>query len=365
MDTDGILGTVMEIMVGAASGVGSGVGTAVAELVRERLTASDEGRTALTSIADNPSDAARVSALRALLERELEADSQFRTQLAGALAGPPPPEQPLDPQRTTTHSVVISGSNQLRNNQISLGPLTINNTRSAKALIIAVIALVAVLMVLAGYGVVRVIGGDGATTASTGSRGDGDAKTVGATRTPAESIGAAAGAASDACVAAGGTPPRQTPVAGRVGANPCVLPVGATYTYEDGVTIKVTGFEVIKGNQLDGKALSVRQGEEAFIVSETVTNKSAKPLDLFQQFSYVNTISASTGETVNTVESTVLTGPLAPGASATRQIVMSINPVHSGSVVRFSASRDWTDSAGRSPYDLAWVGTVTPSAVGN
>ncbi|MFI9805968.1 hypothetical protein ACIHEJ_16665 [Streptomyces sp. NPDC052301] len=151
MDSNGLLSTVVDIFTkasdSAATGIASGAATLVIDLVRRRLVGSQEGRSVLAQVEENPSEVAAANALRAVLEREIAADSTFRAQLAAAVAGPPPVHQPS----TIAHSVVLGSGNRLGKSQISLGPLTINNTRTARISLLAIAAAVAALLSLCGY----------------------------------------------------------------------------------------------------------------------------------------------------------------------------------------------------------------------
>jgi hypothetical protein len=146
MVADGLLSTVVDVVTkasdSAATGIASGAAALVIDLVRQRLNNSQEGRTVLARVDENPTEIATATALRAVLEREVTADSAFQSQLAAALAGPPPTYQP----GTIAHSVVLGSGNKLGKTQISLGPLTINNTRTARmSLLASAVALVALL----------------------------------------------------------------------------------------------------------------------------------------------------------------------------------------------------------------------------
>lgn len=119
--------------------------------LRERLRGTEDDLAALDTFLGNPADAAGAAAVRAILERTVAADPGFGQQLkalAEAAAEQPP--------QTITGSVVIDGGARVSRNQISLGPLTINNNRQGRWLLAVLAVIVTLLVVLAGYGGARV-----------------------------------------------------------------------------------------------------------------------------------------------------------------------------------------------------------------
>ncbi|WP_405412589.1 hypothetical protein [Streptomyces decoyicus] len=142
---------------GAATAVGTGSGQLVTELVRRRLGDSEQGRAAVAGVSADPTDPQAAEGLRSVLQETLTADPEFAGRLAQALAGHPPASPP-----TYTHSVVVDGRSKLRSSQISLGPLTISNTRNTRSSLGAAVALLVVLLVLGTYGAVRLFTGDDA-----------------------------------------------------------------------------------------------------------------------------------------------------------------------------------------------------------
>ncbi|GGS90258.1 hypothetical protein GCM10010206_61290 [Streptomyces cinerochromogenes] len=151
MESDGLLSTVVEIVTkasdSAATGMASGAAAIVVDLVRRRLIRSPEGRTALAQVDESPQEPASVDSLRSVLARELEGDDAFRAQLTAAVAGPPPAHQPS----SIAHSVVLGSGNKLGRSQISLGPLTINNTRAARTSLLVSAVVLAALLSFVGY----------------------------------------------------------------------------------------------------------------------------------------------------------------------------------------------------------------------
>ncbi|WP_158771753.1 hypothetical protein [Streptomyces sp. NRRL S-340] len=151
MESDGLLSTVVEIVTkasdSAATGIASGTAAIVVDLVRRKLTHSQEGRTALAQVDESPQDPAAVDSLRSVLARELDGDGAFMAQLAAAVAGPPPAHRPS----SIAHSVVLGSGNRLGKSQISLGPLTINNTRTARTSLLAFAVVLAALLSFVGY----------------------------------------------------------------------------------------------------------------------------------------------------------------------------------------------------------------------
>ncbi|MCG0284025.1 hypothetical protein [Streptomyces sp. PSAA01] len=160
MEPSGVVSAVVDLLGQAAGGVGtaavnSAVTTAVSELVQQRLGSTDRGRAVLVRLDQHPQDPATRDALRTALQQEVSTDQDFEAQLSQALAGGPPPP----PSQHFTDSMVISGS-KLRGNNISLGPLTISNTKKNRFALVAVAIVVAALLSLATYGGYRLTTGD-------------------------------------------------------------------------------------------------------------------------------------------------------------------------------------------------------------
>ncbi|MFH9662624.1 hypothetical protein ACH4NF_31295 [Streptomyces sp. NPDC017248] len=142
---------------GTAAAVGTGVGQAVADIVRERLAHSEVGRSAMRAVEERPADPVAGSQLRALLQSELDADPDFARKISLALAGSPPAESP----RSALGSITIDGSTLRGQNTISLGPVTLHNTRNVRFSLLAG-ALVFVALIAAGiYGGTQLVTGSG------------------------------------------------------------------------------------------------------------------------------------------------------------------------------------------------------------
>ncbi|WP_143203800.1 hypothetical protein [Streptomyces sp. CB02400] len=163
---------VLHILAQGAGGAASAAGGTAAETLiaalRERLRGTEDELAALDTFLGNPGDAAGAAAVRAVLEREVAADPGFGRRLkalAGAAAEQPP--------QTITGSVVIGGGARVSRNQISLGPLTINNNRQGRWLLAVLAVALMFLVALAGYGGARVFidGGEGAGPGTSGHEG--------------------------------------------------------------------------------------------------------------------------------------------------------------------------------------------------
>ncbi|MFF1282919.1 hypothetical protein ACFVY4_19485 [Streptomyces sp. NPDC058299] len=137
---------------GTVTAVGSGAGQMVTDLVRERLARSDTGRSAIRSVEAQPADPQAAAGLRAVLQAEVDADPDFARQIAAALAAVPP--QPV------SGSITIDGSTVRGRNTISLGPVTINNTRNARYSLLTAALVFVALVALGVYGGARLIAGD-------------------------------------------------------------------------------------------------------------------------------------------------------------------------------------------------------------
>jgi hypothetical protein len=141
------VGAVTAVAAGAAGSIGEGAGTAVAELVRARLAGSERGRAALQGLDTDPENTAARSEARDALREEIEADPELQRQLVTELTSS---------ETHTSGSIVLTGSKMSRS-QISLGPLTINNTRSARSSLAVAAALLALLVALGAYGGTQLI----------------------------------------------------------------------------------------------------------------------------------------------------------------------------------------------------------------
>ncbi|MFI1177644.1 hypothetical protein [Streptomyces melanogenes] len=149
------------LATGAATAVGNEAGRTVGDLVRARLGTSEDGRAALDGVSADPADSSAVAGLQEAIRQALAADPEFRTRMAVALAGPPPDAPPAhagSPQYTG--SIIIGGGSKVRNSQISLGPLTITNTRAARVSLTGIAALLVALLSLGLYRGVQLLTGD-------------------------------------------------------------------------------------------------------------------------------------------------------------------------------------------------------------
>ncbi|WP_405189178.1 hypothetical protein [Streptomyces anulatus] len=165
---------------GAATAVGTGSGQLVSELVRHRLGGSEQGRAAMAEVSADPTDPQAAEGLRSILQETLAADPEFAGKLAEAIAGHPPATSP-----TYNHSVVVDGRSKLRSSQISLGPLTISNTRNSRSSLGAAVVLLVVLLVLSTYGAVQLFTSDDAPGSAPGQQGGAPVKVAKAISDPA------------------------------------------------------------------------------------------------------------------------------------------------------------------------------------
>ncbi|MGW3928594.1 hypothetical protein ACWECC_10875 [Streptomyces microflavus] len=143
-----------QVAGGTVAAVGSGVGQLVSDLVRERLSSSESGRSAIQAVEARPADPETAAGLRALLQTEMDADPDFARQVAAALsAGPPPTEPP----RQVSGSITIDGATVKGRNTISLGPVTFNNTRNTRFSLLAAALVFIALVAMGLYSGVRVL----------------------------------------------------------------------------------------------------------------------------------------------------------------------------------------------------------------
>ncbi|WP_101391789.1 hypothetical protein [Streptomyces sp. TLI_146] len=158
------------LTTGAATAAGNEAGRAVGDLVRARLGTSEEGRAALDGVSADPADLSALRGLQEAISEALAADPDFRTRLAVVLAGPPPdapPAHAVSPQYTG--SIIIGGGSKVRNSQISLGPLTITNTRATRASLTGIAALLVALLALGLYRGVQLLTGDDSPRSAAGA----------------------------------------------------------------------------------------------------------------------------------------------------------------------------------------------------
>lgn len=154
---DRVLEIFTQMADGTAVAAGTGVGQAVSDMVRERLTATDRGRTAIRAVVGGRRDPDALSELRTLLQAAVDSDPDFARRLSEAMAGPRPAEVP----RSTTHSITFEGTTVRGRNTITLGPVTFNNTRNTRVSLLAVALVLAALVGIGIYAGARVITGSG------------------------------------------------------------------------------------------------------------------------------------------------------------------------------------------------------------
>ncbi|MGW7018119.1 hypothetical protein ACWGGS_01930 [Streptomyces decoyicus] len=152
---DGVASAAVQILTafasGAATAVGGGTGQALSDLIRRRLS-SEEGRAALAGFDADPTDLAVTQELRDVIGEALTADLEFERALTRLLSNPSATPSAY------TNSVVI-GSGKVRNSQISLGPLSISNTRNNRNSLTVVAVVLLAVLALALYGGVHLITG--------------------------------------------------------------------------------------------------------------------------------------------------------------------------------------------------------------
>ncbi|MFC9243755.1 hypothetical protein ACFT7S_06785 [Streptomyces sp. NPDC057136] len=176
-----------DLATGAATALGAEAGEALADLVRARLGTSDRGRAALAGLGSDPADPSATQGLQEAIREALVADPDFRHHMTAVLAGPPPaiaPAYTVSP--SYANSIVIGSGSKVRRSQISLGPLTVNNTRSARGALVGIVAVLLALLALGGYGAVQLFTDDDSPGRSgeTSGRNPGDAASSGDTVSP-------------------------------------------------------------------------------------------------------------------------------------------------------------------------------------
>ncbi|MFC8914878.1 hypothetical protein ACFT5C_03820 [Streptomyces sp. NPDC057116] len=147
------VGVLAAVVTGTATGVGEQAGAAVVQIVRDRLGASDRGRTALAELEATGASSESQAAASAVLTEEIEADPRLRQALTVHLDEPHAPG-----------GVVIHRS-RLRDNPILVGDGTLvfkkpTSPAGMLGLVLAILVVLAVI-VLAVYGGGRLLGTDG------------------------------------------------------------------------------------------------------------------------------------------------------------------------------------------------------------
>lgn len=203
MDAAGNLAlSAVQVLTAMATGAGTETGRALGDLIRARLGTSDEGRAALARVSAEPADPTAAQALQEAIREAIAADSEFQSRVAAALAGPPPAASPAP---TISHSyegsIVIGAGSKVRRSQISLGALTINNTRSARVSLTALAALLVALLALAAYGGAQVVMGDDSPGASSGTSPHSSRTASSGSSAPSPSGGASVPVVRDAALA--------------------------------------------------------------------------------------------------------------------------------------------------------------------
>ncbi|MFE3825227.1 hypothetical protein [Streptomyces sp. NPDC059092] len=157
MEPTELVAAAVRLVASSATGsAASAVGTRVGEVITQRLGQSPQGRRALAELEsadasddDRAAEPARAAVSSALLDEVLE-DPEFRRRLdsavaeavTGAVAGAHPPVSAGQP------GINIGGSRNKVKGNLSLGPLTIHNTRTNQAVALALLLIFAVAAVL-------------------------------------------------------------------------------------------------------------------------------------------------------------------------------------------------------------------------
>lgn len=147
------VGVLAAVITGAATGVGEYAGAAVAQVVRDRLGASDRGRVALSDLEETGASSEAQAEASAVLAEEIENDPRLKHALTVHLSAP-----------HAAGGVVIDRSRMRGDNPILVGSGTINFRKPTSAagmvaLVLAVLVVLAVI-VLAVYGGSRILGSD-------------------------------------------------------------------------------------------------------------------------------------------------------------------------------------------------------------
>ncbi|MFE1824790.1 hypothetical protein ACFW9S_38085 [Streptomyces anulatus] len=150
---DAVVQLLTQLASGTAAAVGTGLGQEVSVLVRERLGASEQGRSAVQAVDEQPGNAEAVDELRSLIQSEIDTDPDFARRIAAAMAPPMPTEPPV----ATVGSIRIDSTTMRGRNTISLGSVTFNNTRTVRFSLVAVALAFVGLVALGLYGGARLV----------------------------------------------------------------------------------------------------------------------------------------------------------------------------------------------------------------
>ncbi|MFE3830845.1 hypothetical protein [Streptomyces sp. NPDC059092] len=152
---ESLLQIVQQVAVGSVSAAGTEVGQAIVSAIRDRLGGTDRGREALDSLDQQPEDPAAVAAVGDLLRTEVDADPAFAERLSALLAQ----QRTAVSARVTTGSITLDGTTIRGRNTISLGPVSISNTRNVRLSLIAAAVAFVGLVGLGVYGGARLANG--------------------------------------------------------------------------------------------------------------------------------------------------------------------------------------------------------------
>jgi hypothetical protein len=198
-DLGRLAGDAVAVVAGHCARVAEGVATravdALAEhlwnLLRDRLGGDDAGRRALDGVAEQPGDEQRTGALRDALIEALREDDALAALVEDAV-GEARRAGLVDRQVIGTANVTVG---RMRQSQISLGPMTISNTRNVR-IGVGVAALATLALLIAALR-----GGDGGSGAETA--GDGSAPPPTPAQGDRPNDGSAGGSAGGGSAAAG------------------------------------------------------------------------------------------------------------------------------------------------------------------
>ncbi|MBO8193012.1 hypothetical protein ITI46_15255 [Streptomyces oryzae] len=158
MEAANLASIVTQMITALATGAGTSVGTAAGEevsrLVRDRLGGSQEGRTVLAQLDQEPGSTEAESQVRTVLTRVLADDPDFATRLETAAT-----QSTLHAGRDMTVQTVSVSSSTVKGT-INIGPLTITKSRGAYLALGAAVIVLALLLALGTYGTVQVISTD-------------------------------------------------------------------------------------------------------------------------------------------------------------------------------------------------------------
>lgn len=174
MDVPSLATTAVQMIFGLVTGATDRLGNRALQeaayraydLIRQRLENSDLGRLALNQFDDQPAEQLQQEILRSVLAEAITSDPDFAQRLqdtATAYIAAQGSRSSVGGNQDNVNVTTVSGIKG--RNQISIGPMTITNTRQTRISLLAIAGVLSLLIIWGTYGVVTFITGDNDSTA--------------------------------------------------------------------------------------------------------------------------------------------------------------------------------------------------------